>query len=166
MDDEFLAADALRLHPPPSLRPPRLPRLERQPIRYPSNLISWSHVSPRGGFATSVASCGRYALSTIDRVRGSGRHRPNSSIDENKILIAIRMTVHTSLRRRARGGAPERPWYTRTLAGRPGSSVVEQRTFNARAAGSSPAPVISYCGPAQTINYPQESNACSDPHFL
>ena len=33
---------------------------------------------------------------------------------------------------------------TTALCARPGSSVVEQRTFNARAAGSIPAPVTSF----------------------
>ncbi len=39
---------------------------------------------------------------------------------------------------------PERPWYTPAFAARPGSSVVEQRTFNARAVGSIPTPVTSF----------------------
>ena len=46
--------------------------------------------------------------------------------------------------KRASQEEAERPWYTRALAARPGSSVVEQRTFNARAAGSIPAPVTCF----------------------
>jgi hypothetical protein len=34
------------------------PRSSRACIRYPSNLISWSHPGPSGGWSTSLVSCG------------------------------------------------------------------------------------------------------------
>src|SRR6185369_10881538 len=46
----------------------------RAPMRQPSNLISWTHSSPRGGSLTSVASCGRYSVAGTE---SRGQESPN-----------------------------------------------------------------------------------------